>query len=189
MFHPKMPYRFVWLFGILLIVGLLAYFYLPGLSFSDGSSVKEMETELVKQDASVKIFPQTDIYQRIVYSKCGDEESSRTKPADSLIGMNLLQFQKVYTGWNIDHFDASEVRMTLTIDSMCREHANNIFIGQKDGYVTVFYGLPGRKPIVKEVTKIPVNHLTQDDVAELQRGIVVQSKEDMLKTLEGMQSR
>lgn len=189
MSRPHIPYRFVWLFGILLLAGLSAYFYLPGLSFSDGSPVKEKETEFVRQDAAVKVSPQTDIYQRIVYSKCGDEESLRTKPADNLIGMHLSQFQKVYTGWNIEHFDANEIKMTLTIDSLCREHANNMFIGQKDGYVTVFYGLPGRKPIVKEVTKIPVNHLTQDDIAELQRGIVVQSKEEMLRTLEGMQSR
>ncbi len=42
---------------------------------------------------------------------------------------------------------------------------------------------------MKEVTKIPLNSLSSDDVRELTAGLVVSSREDMLRALEGMQSR
>jgi len=77
----------------------------------------------------------------------------------------------------------------LKVDSYCREHANNMFIGIKDGYVAVFYGKPGPKAILKEVTKISVNNIMPQDVEELRRGLVVQSREEMLRTLEGMEAR
>jgi hypothetical protein len=64
-----------------------------------------------------------------------------------------------------------------------------MFIGIKDGYVAVFYGKPGPKAIVKEVTTIAVNKIMPQDVEELRRGMVVQSREELLRTLEGMQSR
>jgi hypothetical protein len=64
-----------------------------------------------------------------------------------------------------------------------------MFLGVKDGYVTVFYGKPGPKAIIKEQTKIPINNLVPQDLEELKRGLMVQSREDLLRTLEGLQSR
>jgi len=95
----------------------------------------------------------------------------------------------VYNGWTIDKFDTQAVEMSLKVDSYCREHANNMFIGMKDGFVAVYYGKPGPKAIMKEVTAIPVNKLSGEDEEELRRGLIVQSREDLLRTLEGMQSR
>ena len=79
--------------------------------------------------------------------------------------------------------------MSLKVDSLCREHANNMFIGVKDGFVAVYSGKPGPKAIVKEVTRITASGLSGPDVEELRRGLVVQSREELLRTLEGMQSR
>ena len=151
--------------------------------------IVQQETEVSKQDSKIKISANTDILQRIVYTKCNDEESFRTKPADSLIGLTYQQFQKVYSGWVIQKFDTLDVEMTLRVDSLCREHANNMFIGVKDGYVAIFYGKPGNKPILKEVTKIPVTKLMTEDAEELRRGMVVQSREELLRFIEGLESR
>ena len=151
--------------------------------------IVQQETEVSKQDSKIKISANTDILQRIVYTKCNDEESFRTKPADSLIGLTYQQFQKIYSGWVIQKFDTLDVEMTLRVDSLCREHANNMFIGVKDGYVAIFYGKPGNKPILKEVTKIPVTKLMTEDAEELRRGMVVQSREELLRFIEGLESR
>ncbi len=170
----------------ILVVGLLTYLMVYSLQ---GKSLIPQGTEVANQDNKIKILANTDIVQRIVYLKCGDEEILQTKPADNLVGMNYSQVQKTYPGWTIDKFDALDVEMTLKVDSLCREHANNIFIGVKDGYVAVYYGRPGPKAILKEVTNIPVNKLMPQDLEELRRGMVVQSREEVLRTLEGMQSR
>lgn len=175
--------------GVVLAIGLVCYYFLHVPNGGDNGSLIPQETEVVKQDTKIKILANTDIVQRIIYLKCNDEEELRTKATDSLVGLNYFQVQKMYSGWNIDKFDNKEVVMSLKIDSYCREHANNMFIGVQDGYVAVFNGKPGAKAIVREVTKIAVDKLHPQDVEELKRGMVVQSREELLRTLEGLQSR
>jgi len=175
--------------GILLIVGMSAY-YIAYLSFTgENKPLLPQETEVVKPEGKIKLAADTDLVQKIVYLKCNDEEVLRTKPTESLVGLTIYQLQSVYQGWVIDKFDRHEVQMSLKVDGYCREHANNTFIGIQDGRVAVFYGKPAGKPIVKEVTDIQVNKLMVQDVEELQQGLVVSSTEELLRTLEGMQSR
>ncbi|VBB06062.1 Hypothetical protein LUCI_1273 [Lucifera butyrica] len=171
-----------------LIITAATYCYVQYTANNGFKPPLTQDTE-VTRNGGIKITPDTVLVQKIVYLKCHDVETLRTKPADNLIGLNYAQLQKVYSGWTIDKFDPPEVQMTLEVDSFCREHANNMFIGIKDGYVAVFYGKPGPKAIVKEVTKISANKLTDQDLDELRRGMIVKSKEDLLRTLEGLQSR
>lgn len=167
------------------LLGLAAYF--GGLlTWSD--AVKPPPAE-VAQDARIKVAADTELIQKIIYLKCNDEEVFRTKPADSLIGLNLNQVQKVYAGWTIEKFDTKEVVLSLKVDSYCREHANNMFIGVKDGFVAVYYGKPGPRAIIRETTRIPLTNLSPEDQDELRHGMVVQSREEVLRTLEGMQAR
>ena len=174
---------------MLLIVGMSAY-YLSNLSFlGKNKSLLPQETEVVKQESKIKITADTDLVQKIIYLKCDDEEVLRIKPTEKLVGLTVYQLQNVYQGWVFDKFNRDEVQMTLKIDGFCREHANNMFIGIQDGRVAVFYGKPNSKRIVKEITNIQVNKLMEQDVEELQQGLVVNSTEDLLRTLEGMQSR
>jgi len=168
----------------------MSAYYFADLSFTgENKSLLPQETEVIKQEGKIKIVADTDLVQKILYLKCNDEEVLRTKPTEKLVGLTIYQLQNVYQGWVFDKFDTDEVNMTLKIDGFCREHANNMFIGIQDGRVAVFYGKPDSKRIVKEVTKIQVNKLMVQDVEELQRGLVVSSTEELLGTLEGMQSR
>lgn len=169
---------------LIAVIGLCTYSWLTW-----GNNKAPKGTEVAKQNLSIKILPETEITQKIVYLKCNDEEVYKTKAPDNLIGLNYLQVQKIYSGWAIEKFDTDEVEMKLEVDSLCREHANHMFIGIKDGYVAVYYGNPGPKAILKEVTKIPVKDLMMQDQEELQRGMVVNSREEMLRFLEGMQSK
>lgn len=174
--------------SVLAAIFVLAYYFGAFSLLRENPPKSQLETQVAK-DSRIKITTSTDLVQKIVYLRCNDEEVFRTKPADSLIGLNIYQVQKVYNGWTIDKFDTQTVEMSLKVDSYCREHANNMFVGTKDGYVAVYYGKPGPKAIVKEVTAISVNRLSAEDAEELRRGLVVKSREDLLRTLEGMQSR
>ena len=174
--------------GLILLLFGIGY-YSSKISPEVKLPISQQGSEVVKQDGKIKIATNTDLVQKIIYTKCKDNEVFRTKPPDNLVGLTFNQVQKIYPGWSIEKFDTKELEMTLTVDSLCREHSNNMFIGIKNGYVTVFYGVPGPKAIVKEVTKIPVNSLMPQDVQELRQGLIVQSKEELLRTLEGMQAR
>lgn len=175
--------------SMLLIIGFSAY-YIAYLSFeNEDKSLSYQETEVIKPEGKIKINANTDLVQKIVYLKCNDEEILRTKPTEKLVGLTIFQLQKVYQGWVFDKFDSDEVNMVLKVDSFCREHANNMFIGIQDDNVAVFYGKPDDRPIIKEMTNIKTSQLMAEDVEELKNGIVINSKEELLKTLEGMQSR
>lgn len=187
---PKINPRRIWFSGaMVLVAGLLGYAGYALMVKPPAIDYRLKQSELVQQDAKVKITDETMILQTIVYLKCGDEESLSTKATANYVGLTLPQFQSAYPGWIIDHFDTEQVKMVLRVDTFCRTHANSMYIGAKDGFVTVFYGRPGLKPIVKEVTAIPVSHLVAEDIAELEKGIVIQTKEELLRTLEGMQSQ
>jgi hypothetical protein len=180
-----------WLIGGcagLIALSCLAYF-ISGHYFNSAESNLPEDAQYVKQDAKIKITPNTDIVQRIIYEKCGDEEITHAAPPDTLIGLNYQQVQKVYTGWTLDKFDTGQVVLTLHAEGFCHEHADNMFIGVKDGFVAVFYGKPGDKAILKEITSLPVTKVMPQDLEELQRGMVVESREQLLRTLEGMQAR
>jgi hypothetical protein len=188
-FHHKASAFKPILIGSLLLLLLVIGYYSLIMNPEDKFSIPQPNSELVKQDGKIKISPDAVLVQKITYNKCNDNEVFRTKPPDNLIGLNFSQVQKIYSGWNIEKFDTNEIEMTLAVDSLCREHSNNMFIGVNEGYVTVFYGVPGPKAIIKEVTKIPVNGLMPQDVQELRQGLIIQSKEELLRTLEGMQAR
>jgi hypothetical protein len=172
--------------GVLAAMFILAY-YFGGFSLLRDNKLPQ-EAEVAK-DNKIKVTATTDLVQKITYLKCGDEEVFHTKPADNLVGLNMQQVQKVYAGWTVDKFDTNIVQLSLKVDSYCREHANNVYIGTKDGFVAVYYGKPGPKGILKEVTSIPVSRLSNEDAEEIRKGLTVQSREELLRTLEGMQSR
>jgi hypothetical protein len=174
---------------LVLIIACAAYYVSKSPPFGENLPGIPQESEMVRQDAKIKVNGQTDIVQTILYLKCGDEEVFRTKPAERLIGLSYDQVQKVYAGWLIEKFDTSEITMSLQVNSLCREHANNMYVGIHNGFIAVYYGKPGSKSVLKEVTTIPITQLTEQDLAELQRGLLVHSKEELLKTIEGMYSR
>lgn len=159
------------------------------LFFPLGKDYGGLDAQAAKQDGKIKVTAETNMIQTIHYRKCGEDEVFRTKPADNLIGLNYNQIVKMYPDWSIEKFDTDAVEMSLNVDSYCREHANNLFIGIDDGYVASFYGKPGPKAILKEKTKIETSSLTAQDLEELKRGIVVQSREELMRTLEGLGSR
>lgn len=152
-------------------------------------NLDSIEQKVIKKDIESKITQDTVIVQKMVYIQCNDVETYKTKPAINLIGLTRGQLQNVYPDWIIDSFNAREVVMHHNVNGLCREHANSTFIGLKDGYVTIFYGKPGKNAIVKEITNITADRLMPQDIKELRKGIVVENREKLLRTLEGLQSR
>jgi len=173
----------------LLAVAILALYMSNFSLVGEEKPLSPADEAVIHQESTTNVTGNTELVQKIIYLKCNDEELLRTKPPGNVLGLTMHQLQEHYPGWAIDKSDGNEVYMTLKVDGYCQEHTNNMFIGIQEGHIAVFYGKPGSKPIVKEITAIPVNKLVTQDIEELQHGIIVHSKDELLRTLEGMQSR
>lgn len=172
------------LFALSFVIAYYFETYIPHMSIPN----PRLNTQVTK-DNRIKVTANTELIQKKVYLRCGDEEALRSKPTDNLIGMDISQVQKAFPGWAIDKFDSDALELSMKVDDYCPDHANNYFIGIKDGRVAVFYGKPGPKAIMKEMTNIPVNALSGEDLEQLQKGLPVKSHEELLRILEGMQGR
>lgn len=172
--------------GIVVAACLACYYY---ANFTGYKHFAAQESETANSGLANKVTAETNLTQKIKYAKCNDEETFHSKANEVLIGLNIEQMQNVYSGWNMEYFDGHEAVMSLVVDGLCREHANNMYIGIKDGHVAVFYGKPAQNPIVKEINQIVADRLPPQDLLELKNGMVVENKENLLRTLEGMQSR
>jgi hypothetical protein len=181
-------HRYLLASSILAALFLLAYYFGALSPYWDRKSPYPTDTEVVR-DSKIRISADTTLVEKIIYLKCHDEEVFRAKPTENQVGMNIRQVQQAYSGWTIDKFDQGEVVMSLKVDSYCREHANNTFIGEKDGFVAVYRGRPGPKAILEEVTRITLGSLNATALSEIHRGMVVKSREELLRTLEGLESR
>lgn len=168
---------------VVVCIGCLALLYSSWVK-----SDQYQQSETAKQPNQVKILSNADLVQSLHYTKCNDEKTVRSKVDQKLIGMDSKEFQKLYPDAVITKFEETEVAITLPVEGYCEEH-NATFLGVKDGYVVVYRGIPGNKAIVKEFTPISIKSLLPQDIEELSRGIPVFSNEELLRTLEGMQTR
>jgi hypothetical protein len=53
--------------------------------------------------------------------------------------------------------------------------------------VAIFHGRPGPTALLKEETNIPLESINPQDLQELEQGIVVKDRSELLQTLEGLQ--
>lgn len=165
-----------------LLLGVLAWWF-------TGNEGVTHEQQVSKVDNTIKIMPNTNIVQTLFYTKCKDQEVSTIEAKENEIGMNYQEFQMSYPKWNIETFDLEQIVMSSQIDDYCKEHLSHQFIGIQGSYVAIFYGKPGEKSELKEITQIATKNLQPQAAEEIRQGIVFQSKEEMLKILEGLHSK
>lgn len=154
-----------------------------------GESPEGRERQVVKTDNSIKIKPDAKILQTVFYAKCKDQEKSEAPPKAAEVGLDYTSFQALYPLWNIESFGADQIIMSLSKDDVCAEHAKNRFIGVQGDYIAVFYGKPGEKPALKELTGIAAQSLHPQALEEVKQGIAFGSNEEMLQILEGLHGR
>lgn len=168
--------------GIFVLCGVFWY------SIS-GNNPSEQEQQVSKNDPLIRIKQDTKIDQTVFFVKCKDQTRQEVRPKESESALTYPAFQALYPAWNIETFSEEKVVMSLQMDAYCKEHLEHMFIGRQGDYVAVFYGKPGQKPMLKEMTKIPMSGLHPQAAEEVSQGIVFQSKEEMLQILEGLHSR
>lgn len=145
--------------------------------------IKENE-ELLQKTNSIedKINPNTKLIEKIYYNDCNHIVQIEKEITEDLINKTKEELQAEYIGWEIQKFTNKEVVVYKEIYDFCDEHYllkdNNgcIYVYKIDKY--------GKEKELKEKTDIQTKYLSEVDLAELKKGIIVYSKKDVNKKLE-----
>jgi len=94
------------------------------------------------------------------------------------------ELKNTFAQWEILSFSSEEVVMQRQISSIPPVEYTISHIG---GFVTVFYGKM-EEGNIKEVTRIPISHLHEDEIKRLDAGILVQNMDELVRRLEDLGS-
>jgi hypothetical protein len=146
---------------------------------NDGLKQDEMEDMTV-------INVNTRIKYKTIYKKCGHIEERESKPSVDLLGLDYEKAVNRFLDWNIETFTKEEVVLIAEVNGFDKDCLENSYLGIKDGAVAVFYGKPGEGKVVKKQTNILVANLPQSEIADLEKGIIINSEEELYEILEGL---
>lgn len=120
--------------------------------------------------------------------KCNHEVT--LTPSDGVLGLlSMLNLTEDSIIWEAAiQGSASDYVQLGTVAELCRECQTYMFVGVKDGYVAVYYGLPRPDAELRYVTDILVSRLPPYLQEDLSAGIIIRSEEQLLRFLEGIDS-
>lgn len=181
----------LWFIGLLIGVALSYSFYagnfISHFKLTSKEPTSQQNAEVTQTDLKIRVMPQTKITQKIKYLKCGEEEVTKVTAGANLLGLNFQEVQQLYGGWTIETFEAKEIVLSLVVDGYCKTHSEHMFLGTHNDHVAIFLGEPGTKALLKEETNILLESVQPQDRVELEKGIVVKDRSELLQTLEGLQ--
>lgn len=135
--------------------------------------------------AEEKITPSTKMVYQYYYTEDGVTEVEEDIPPYFMLDLTLSDVSKYYTTWDIVSFSPKEVVMRKTIVGQSQQR---YVVGQKDGYVAVYYEEEKDGISLKEITGISVDGLSEDEKLRLNQGIKVMGNEALARTLENYSS-
>lgn len=148
--------------------------------------IEDFEEDVEKVSTQVdKITPSTKIVYRYYYTDDEVLEEQEEVPPYFLLDLTFEDMLKYYSTWEIVSFSTKEVIMQKTVYGASHQR---YVVGEKDGYITVFYEEEIEGMSVKEITGIPVDGLSEDDLFRLSEGIKVIGKDSLARTLENYSS-
>lgn len=195
--------KLVWIaLGIIVVVSFVSTYLMlkDGISKNEKYLTKLDRDEVIKpikkegsssqtENAKIAINENTEIITRVMYEQTGQVEVNKIKPTEDMIGLSKEELERVYNGWIIDEFSPSKVQITLIVRKQAEGTSlTQYYLGIKDGYVAVFKDPPGPRASLKQLTKISVKGLPEQEVKDLKNGIQINSEEELLEMLEGLSS-
>ncbi len=145
-----------------------------------------MSTEAGQLAAPVRIGRSTEIVHKVLYG-CGHEDTTTTSAPPEMVGLTREELAREVPDWAITEFSESRVVMRQRRATMSPVCEGTMCVGEKDGWVTVFYGTPERRCRPKSSPRaIAVRDLPPSEQEDLRKGIAVSSEQELLRTLEGL---
>ncbi|MCG0275898.1 MAG: BofC C-terminal domain-containing protein [Thermosediminibacteraceae bacterium] len=168
---------------VIITIGFIYGFY--GI-YSDYKNAQENRfsenTETIKLPEET-IKPGAKIVYITKFRECGHEQRTESSIDEKYVGYTKARLQEEFKEWGIESFSSSKVVMTKLVDGICENH---YYIGIYEGYVALFQGEPGKSSKVLEITDIKAGILKEEDRRLLEKGIIINSKDEFLKIREGL---
>lgn len=148
---------------------------------------KENETTVTNHGDT--ITKDTIITYKILYTQCQDTIEEREQVKSELIGLNENGFaeyvKKNMPNAEVETYSKEEIIILSRENRVCPNH---YLISVNNGYITVYkYNEDGEKDLIEQ-TRIPIRILPIIDQEKLQRGILVDTTEDVNQLLEDYSS-
>lgn len=129
-----------------------------------------------------KINPNTKLIEKVYYNDCNHIIQNEKEITEKLINKTKEELQAEYIAWEIQKFTNKEVVVYKEVYDFCDEH---YLIKDKDGYIYVYkIDKYGKEKAIVQSTDIQTKYLSEVDLAELKKGIIVYSKTDVNKKIE-----
>lgn len=184
----------LWFIGACVLVGTISYFFMLFIMTKDSDQLpppvaaKPIETEQaqfpadmpVSVDESQKIQPYTKMVYQYYYPDEDVTKEQEDVPPYYLLDLTMEDVQRMYQDWKVLSFSNREVVMRR---NMAGKSDERYVVGQKDGYVAVYYEETQNGVSLHEVTDTPISSLPKEDQDRLREGITVYGNDNLCKIL------
>ncbi|HCC08268.1 MAG TPA: hypothetical protein DEP72_08955 [Clostridiales bacterium] len=188
---------------ILIILALIAFAYFYNTNSNPPKNNVTIKNYSIKNDekpdisasniievapvASIveKITPNTEIVYQYYYELDQKTVEEREQPPYYMINMAEEEFRSKYSDWEIKVFSSKQVVMQKNLNGKSPFYFR---IGEKDGYIAVYYEKPVNGISLREITDTPVNTLPKDEQDKIRSGITVYGEDELIKILEDYSS-
>lgn len=187
-----------WIFALILTASIVSGFYLGVFAGDKIVNKKPQEKVDEPQDISMeeqnnveiareeeKIRPNTDIEYIIYYTQCDHTIRESKKPDENMINMNEKDLDEYILSreldWKVVYFNNNKVIIKVNKEQICPNH---YVLKEKDGRIAVYKINEQGEMDLKEIISHPVSLLREVDQEKLRKGIIVDSQEELINTLE-----
>ena len=175
-----MEKRYLWLVPLLCAASVLVGYGIGrAMITNDDEYIGVQEESVPVSDTANRITPSTKMVYEYYYPEDGITEVYEDVPPYFLIDYTLEDIKRCYSNWTIKSFSDREVVMKKTVLGPSNQR---YIIGERDGFVTVFYDVEER--FIKEITKTPIDSLPENERAAIIEGIRIVGDEKLLRALE-----
>lgn len=142
----------------------------------------------VRNDISVdinseeeKISPNATLILKKTYKECGHSIKDYVEIPEELVNLTKEELEKQYKDWQVEKFTPLDVILTKEIEGSCKEH---YILKEQDGVIAIYEEKENGEEVLKEITGISTEYLTENDRMEIKKGIKVYGKENLNSKLE-----
>jgi hypothetical protein len=160
---------------------------LPKIDYPGNTSSRELQQAGMELGNPIKIRSFTQMLHRTVY-ECGHEETDSMPVPAEMIGLSRDALAGQIEPWIITEFSENQIVLFQKRQGISPSCLNTMHIGEKDGWVTVFYGTSDNRCRPKSTTRIKASDLPPSELDDLKAGIPISSEEELLKVLEALAS-
>ena len=183
---PRNLFRYIIIIFFIIIVSF-GYGYLKTFLLLkqplEYNNVHNKGQDAVIKTSEMKLIKGAKLIYITFYTGCGDEIIEKKDIDEKYIGLTKAELEQNEEDWFIDNFTPNEAILKREQNGICNNH---YYVGIKDGYVALFQGIPGFQSTLIEKTSIIVDTLREDDRLILEKGLIINDKQEFLKIREGL---